>query len=106
MPLVDGTFSYKDDRLYRRSIGNGQQLVIERMDPNIAKLRFELEAGNAPVDIPDGVSVLLSPTMAPAARIGNAYFVITWISSYHVLRNGEAIFSIVNQQSQSIQPAQ
>jgi hypothetical protein len=108
MPQFSGTFSYKNDIMYRRSIGNGEQLVIERMDPNIAKIRFELEVGNAPVDIPDGVTVVLATSMAciPAARVGNEYFIVTWISNYHVLRQGDALFNIFNQQSHTIQPAQ
>lgn len=102
----DDTFSYQSDEPYRRSIGEGQQIVIRRLDPNIACIGFEMEDGNVPIPIPDGVSVVLSETAIPSARVGDEYFVVTWIGNYHVVRNGEALYEIYNQQSQAIQPAE
>ena len=48
------TFSYLDDYLYKQSIGD-LQMVIQRLDPNIASVGF-MENGK-PIQIPDGVSV-------------------------------------------------
>eukprot|EP00955_Chlamydomonas_euryale_P041445 351979-Chlamydomonas_euryale.AAC.2 len=42
MPPFSGTFSYKNDNRYRRLIGDGVHMVMERLDPNIAKIRFEV----------------------------------------------------------------
>jgi hypothetical protein len=53
------TFSYRSDGVYRRAIGGGLQMAIRRLDPNVARIGFEMEEGNAPVPIPDGVSVVL-----------------------------------------------
>eukprot|EP00798_Chlamydomonas_sp_ICE-L_P031713 gene31713-biopygen6566 len=39
MPPFSCTFSYKNDNLYRRLIGDGVHMVMERLDPNIAKIR-------------------------------------------------------------------
>jgi hypothetical protein len=118
MPPFSDSFSYKNDNLYRRPIGAGVHMVMERLDPNIAKVRFEVQVpgpedaqGNAPpiyqpIQIPDGVTVIVADSAIPAARIGDDFFIVTWIGSYVVLRGGNALFRIFNQMSQAIQPAE
>lgn len=103
MPPFKGAFSYKKDKVYRTPLGNGQQLVVERMDPSIAKLRFELESDNTPVNIPECISIVIADSMIPAARVGDEYFIITWMSDYILLKDGEAYYKVFNQKSHAIQ---
>eukprot|EP00798_Chlamydomonas_sp_ICE-L_P005767 gene5767-biopygen4752 len=118
MPPFSGTFSYKNDNLYRRLIGDGVHMVMERLDPNIAKIRFEVQHPVAedtqaeapiiyqPIQIPEGVTLIVADSAIPAARIGNDFFIVTWIGNYLVLRGGNVLFRIFNQQSQAIQFAE
>eukprot|EP00798_Chlamydomonas_sp_ICE-L_P018156 gene18156-biopygen27111 len=118
MTPFSGTFSYKNDNLYRRLIGDGVHMVMERLDPNIAKIRFEVQHPVAedtqaeapiiyqPIQIPEGVTLIVADSAIPAARIGNDFFIVTWIGNYLVLRGGNVLFRIFNQQSQAIQLAE
>jgi len=118
MPPFSGTFSYKNDNLYRRLIGDGVHMVMERLDPNIAKIRFEVQHPVAedtqaeapiiyePIQIPEGVTLIVADSAIPAARIGNDFFIVTWIGNYLVLRGGNVLFRIFNKQSQAIQLAE
>jgi hypothetical protein len=105
MPPFAGTFSYKNDNIYRRSCGEGVVLVMERVDPDLAKIRFEREPDNQSIDIPVGFSVIHAGAVSPAFRVGNEYFIVTWTANYVVLRGEEALFNIYNQKSQAIMPA-
>lgn len=102
-----GTFSYKNDNIYRRTMGHdyNYDMVIEKMDANIAKIRFENTGDHSPLAIPQGINVVMADTMMPAARVGNEFFIITWFGNYLMLaEDGAAIFKILNQQSQNILP--
>jgi hypothetical protein len=100
--------TYQDGEEYSRAIDDqGLYFVMEGMDVNIFKIRFELRSEGHPpqaVSIPDDVTIIVANSMQPAARVGNEFFILTWIGSYVILRGEAAVFRIYNQQQQAIQP--
>jgi len=108
MPPFQHAFSYKNDKAYSRAIDDqGLYFVMESMDINISKIRFEIRSEGQPprpVSIPSAITIVLADSLQPAARVGNEFFILTWFGNYVVLRGDAAIFKIYNQQQQAIQP--
>ena len=108
MPLFQGSYSYLNNNDYCRAIpGNTSlEMVIQPMDNNIAKVIFRDTSSDppAPVNIPEEVDLVDAVSLAPCARVGQEFFIITWVASYTLTYNKRAAIQIYNQKQQAIQP--
>ena len=93
MPQFQGCFSYKNNNDCSMPLDDkGLFFVMETMDINIAKIRFETRTDGQPpqpVPIPANISIILANTvpLQPAARVAEEFFILTWIGNYVILRD-------------------
>jgi hypothetical protein len=98
--VYKGNVSYKNDDVNYVRVNPAVEAKIARLDPNIAQLSFVDNAGND-IAIPVGMLLVLQASGAPAARVGNVFF-MTWVDNYVLLVNGVEMCRFENQKQQAI----
>ena len=109
--MADGALSYKEkDSKREYKISEDLYICIKTMSIEVAMLFFVDQKGSeVPIKVPPGYRVeLLRDDNKKAAGVpptpGNNLFLIFWHSSYHVMRDGSNILTLLNQPRQALYP--
>ena len=97
-----GSFSYKNENPFVKKLDNGLILKIESHDEDFAKLYF-INTEGTQIEIPDNIRLI---NITNGNRHCNPFmgvFLITWFSSYDLMKNQNILIKISNQKQQAIQ---
>ena len=96
------TFSYKNDKSFVKDLENGLILKMESHDEDFAKLYF-IDNEGCQVEIPDDMTLVNITNGNRPCSPFMGVFLITWFSSYHLMKNQNVFLRISNQKQQAIQ---
>lgn len=95
-----GAFSYKNYNIQVVRLEEGINLRVEKLDSNIARIRF-VDADQNPIAVPNGIQVRSISTGEPAPLLHGS-FLVAWVDNYQVEQYGEVIIQLENQGQHAI----